>query len=380
MIEVLQQYGYYPRACVWELTLRCNLRCKHCGSSAGASREQELTEEECLALADELVDLGCRRITLGGGEPTLHPAWDRIAFHLQELGAQVNMISNGFHWTEREIERALKAKMANVAFSLDGFEAAHDALRTKDSFRRVVAAIELNRKRGLATAVNTTINHLNREKLGEFRQFLAELGVFSWQLQFATPSGNLKHHPELVVKPEELLVLIPQIAEMRRDTEQKPDIHPGDDVGYYGKYEQALRGPHGELPFWLGCRAGCQVIGIESNGNVKGCLSLPSQKHGENRFVEGNIRCTPLASIWNDPQAFAYNRQYQAKELAGFCAVCRYRDFCRGGCSWTAYSHTQDRFNNPYCFYYQAVKHQRQDVLEEEPTPEEKAYFSLTSP
>ena len=32
------------------------------------------------------------------------------------------------------------------------------------------------------------------------------------------------------------------------------------------------------------------VLGIESNGNVKGCLSLPSQRHGHQGYVEGNVR------------------------------------------------------------------------------------------
>ena len=35
MIELLSRLGYYPRFCVWELTLACNLRCLHCGSFAG---------------------------------------------------------------------------------------------------------------------------------------------------------------------------------------------------------------------------------------------------------------------------------------------------------------------------------------------------------
>ncbi|MGA9657100.1 MAG: radical SAM protein, partial [Polyangia bacterium] len=58
-----------PRACAWELTLGCNLRCRHCGSAAGPRRADELTLEECLRVADELGALGCQRATLTGGEP-----------------------------------------------------------------------------------------------------------------------------------------------------------------------------------------------------------------------------------------------------------------------------------------------------------------------
>jgi radical SAM protein with 4Fe4S-binding SPASM domain len=97
--------------------------------------------------------------------------------------------------------------------------------------------------------------------------------------------------------------------------------------------------------------------------------------HKENLFVEGNIRQESLATIWHRPGGFAYNREFTPEQLGGFCSVCRYREICRGGCSWTAYSHTNNRFDNPYCFYRQAVKHQRFDLLDELPTQPEVAYY-----
>jgi len=47
-----------------ELTLRCNLRCKHCIVSAGEPRENELTTSEWLRLVD---GLGSLQYTLTGG-------------------------------------------------------------------------------------------------------------------------------------------------------------------------------------------------------------------------------------------------------------------------------------------------------------------------
>ena len=75
MLDILKQVGFTPRACVWELTLAYNLRCKHCGSFAGSQRDDELSLEENLKIADQLAALGCRRVTLSGGEPTLNPDW-----------------------------------------------------------------------------------------------------------------------------------------------------------------------------------------------------------------------------------------------------------------------------------------------------------------
>ena len=95
--------------------------------------------------------------------------------------------------------------------------------------------------------------------------------------------------------------------------------------------------------------------------------------HGEVRFVEGNVRQKSLRDIWNRADAFAYNRLFKEEQLGGFCRVCRFRDVCRGGCSWASYA--QGGAGNENCFYYQVVRHRRFDLLEEEPTDDEIRYF-----
>ncbi len=381
MLDILKQVGLLPRACVWELTLACNLRCKHCGSFAGSKRDREMTLDENLGVADQLAALGCRRVTLSGGEPTLHPDWDHIGKRLADHGIKVNLISNGWHWNASHVGRAKAAGLCGAAFSLDGFRAEHDQFRQPGSFDRVVAAIDACVADGLPVSVNTTVNRLNRHQLRELRDFLAGLGAFSMQVQLATPSGNMGQHRDLVLDPADLLWLVPELAALCRQNTRSFFTVVADDIGYYGKPEQGLRDDGSELPFWIGCRAGCQVIGIESNGNVKGCLSLPSSMHGEDRFVEGNLRARSLAEIWNAPGAFAYNRGFTEQQLTGFCRVCRYRDFCRGGCTWTVYCHAdQGGTGNPYCFYYQALAQGRFDLLAELPTPAERAFFAGVEP
>ena len=73
MREIIDGLGYAPKTCTWELTLACNLRCGHCGSRAGKARPGELPLERSLEVAKELGALGCRRITLSGGECLMQP-------------------------------------------------------------------------------------------------------------------------------------------------------------------------------------------------------------------------------------------------------------------------------------------------------------------
>jgi MoaA/NifB/PqqE/SkfB family radical SAM enzyme len=41
---------------VWELTLRCDLACDHCGSRAGKARPDELSTDEALDVVRQLAD------------------------------------------------------------------------------------------------------------------------------------------------------------------------------------------------------------------------------------------------------------------------------------------------------------------------------------
>ena len=378
MIELLQKLGYCPTFCVWELTLACNLRCTHCGSYAGACREDELSLEECCRVADELASLGCERVTLSGGEPTLFAHWHELARHLTDLGVGVNILSNGWSWTDEHLRQAQDAGLTNLAFSLDGLETVHDSIRREGSYDRLMDAIDRSVAAGWRVAIATHIHRHNRNTLPEIRALLIDHGVVHWQLQLGVPSGTMSEHPELVIDPEDLLWLVPLIAEMRAGPGSPIEICAAHNIGYYGKWETALRADGSPLDVWVGCRAGCQNIGIESNGNIKGCLSLPSAQHGKDVFVEGNIRDESLPELWQRPDAFTLNRVFDESRLGGFCAACRYRDLCRGGCAFTAYGNTQNRFDNPYCFYRQAVRHRRFDLLgDDQPNPRELAWGTL---
>src|SRR5512145_645382 len=50
MKALIDHFGYVPETCVWELTRACNLRCGHCGTSAGRRRACELSTAEAVDL------------------------------------------------------------------------------------------------------------------------------------------------------------------------------------------------------------------------------------------------------------------------------------------------------------------------------------------
>jgi radical SAM protein with 4Fe4S-binding SPASM domain len=114
--------------------------------------------------------------------------------------------------------------------------------------------------------------------------------------------------------------------------------------------------------YFTGCQAGQYVMGIESDGTVKGCPSLPTAP-----YVGGNVRTLALEDIWSaqgvSGEAMKFTRERTREELWGFCAGCYYADVCRAGCSFTAHSTLGRRGNNPFC-YHRASKLRDRGVRE----------------
>ncbi|MFH1464096.1 MAG: radical SAM protein [Pseudomonadota bacterium] len=353
MIPLLQRLGYRPYSVVWELTLACDLNCRHCGSRAGRARPDELSTPEALRLCEELVALGARRVTLAGGEPTLRRDWPMIAGALTGKGVKVNILTNGRSWDADKARMVKLYGLTNVAFSLDGCELTHEYVRrVEGQWEHLLRCIDLTRAAGVEVAVVTTLNRRNLAELDRLRAVLAAHDVAAWQLQLGNPTGNMGDHRDLVLQPEDMLEVVPRVAALKQ-LPGRPLVFAADNIGYYGEPEAVLRDRSEVVPFWVGCRAGCHVLGIESNGNVKGCLSLPSELNGEDRFVEGNVRQRSLTEIWKDPNAFAYNRQFTVEQLSGFCRTCAYAEICRGGCGWTSFAHVGTTGGNPYCYHRQ---------------------------
>ena len=119
----------FPLIIGWELTLRCNLRCRHCGSSAGQPRENELTTEEALAICEQLPDLLVQEVDFTGGEPFLRPDLLIIAEKLKDLNINTNILTHGYGYSAKDIENLKKAGISGAGISLDGLEATHDYTR-----------------------------------------------------------------------------------------------------------------------------------------------------------------------------------------------------------------------------------------------------------
>ena len=270
--------------------------------------------------------------------------------------------------------------MAAIGVSIDGPEAVHDELRAaRGSFKAAINALRAARDAGMTTTSNCQINRLNAHRLPETLAALRPEGIAVWRLQLTVPMGRAAERPDWILQPWQIIGVIDTLAEMQlalakeaADNGVPPerilDIRAGNNIGYYGPHEQILRSrPGGRAGFWRGCQAGRYTLGIESDGRIKACPSLPSAP-----YVGGNIRDVSLEEIWRDAEPMRFVRDRTIEELWGFCRTCYYADLCRGGCSFTAHCTLGKRGNNPMCYHRAATlqkKGRRERLVKVEDAP-----------
>lgn len=361
-----------PIYAVWELTTRCDQPCLHCGTRAGTARTEELTTPEIKEVGAALARLGCREVTLIGGEAYLRADVEEIIAFLADQRMRVTMQSGGRALTLDRCRRFAAAGLEAIGISIDGLEDQHDTLRgNRGSYKAALQALKNIQATGLIVTSNIQVNRLNQHTLRETASMLRDHRVRAWQVQLTTPMGNAADHPDWILHPPDIVAVLDTLAEIQLDAVRNPrpwekphpigcfNVQAGNNLGYFGPHEELLRSrPGGSARHWHGCAAGRAVIGIESDGTVKGCPSLPTAP-----YTGGNVRDLALADIWKHAEALNFARKDRMDELWGYCKRCYYADTCKGGCSFTAHTLLGRRGNNPLC-YHRAVQLKREGIRE----------------
>jgi len=327
----------------FELTTACPCRCDTCGSDAGAKRKDELSTAEWLDLVRTVAELGAERLCLLGGEPFLHQGWQNIARLGTKLGLDVDLISCGIGITDQVIADAKESGLLWITISIDGTEDVHNCSRqVRNGYRESLDAIRRLDAAGMKVGVTTQLNQHTLPTLQALAPELEAAGAIGWQVQLTILNGRAKVLPGLTLSREDMPDVFAKIRSLTKRRGLRPYIT--DNLGYMTPDDPTLRTP----PMcpercWCGCFAGLRALGIQSNGNVKGCLSLPDS------MVDGNVRTEPLAQIWADPERFRYNRAFESASLSEDCRACTLANVCRGGCTSASVAATGKPNQGTFC-------------------------------
>src|ERR1700683_957021 len=139
------------RKALVQIDERCNLRCAHCFVSATQQGQSMAYDRIYWHLIPRVTAGRVDRVTLTGGEPTIHPQFLGIVRALRDAGMQVGVCTNGTTLEPSAIDALASIGGVHCNVSLDGFRPeSHGRFRgDRQSFHRTVATVRLLASAGL---------------------------------------------------------------------------------------------------------------------------------------------------------------------------------------------------------------------------------------
>lgn len=339
---------FVPSLVSWNLTRMCNLKCPHCYLDAGKKGREELNTEECLAVLDEMVELGTEMVILTGGEPLLRKDIFKIARTAADRGLWVVMGTNGVLVDDRVAAKMVECGIQGVGISIDSTDPEkHDRFRGgPDAWRYSMKALETCRDHGLQVLVQSTVMEENREEVPAMLELARDLGAWSFNLYFLVQTGRALRDPTRSMgrngntmhelssgATEELLKDL-----VRYQDEYKPMLVRSKCAPQFKRiaHEMGLAGLESG-----GCMAGTQYCRITPEGDVTPCPYMD--------MIAGNVRDGGFKAVWNGSQVLSELRDPEL--LEGRCGACEYKELC-GGCRCRAYADTGNYLSeDPACPY-----------------------------
>lgn len=310
--------GHPLRQLFWECTLRCNLRCLHCGSDCKQeTMTPDMPKEDFFRVLDSIAaktDPHEVFVVVSGGEPLMRADLEECGKGIYGRGFPWGMVTNGFALTPARYSRLLQSGLHSMTISLDGLQENHDWMRgRKNSFEKASKAIKMVvDSKAIAFDVVTCVNRRNLSELPAIKEHLIGLGLKEWRLFSIFPQGRAAENPFLQLSNAEFRSMLDFIRETRKEGRIKAGYGC---EGFLGRYEGEVR------DHFYTCQAGVTIGSVLIDGSISACTSIRSDYH------QGNIYRDDFMEVW-EHRFLPYRDRTWMK--SGDCAECKYWKWCEG--------------------------------------------------
>ncbi|MFK7767597.1 MAG: radical SAM/SPASM domain-containing protein [Mariniblastus sp.] len=289
----------------------CNITCTHCFAGTLPRNQNPLSLAELDRLFQELVSLGCFRVSLTGGEPLMRADILEVIDSAIDHGLAVAVTTNAMVIDEAMAEALGNRKSLRLTVSLDGATAeSNDAVRGEGVFDEVCQRLAILRKHSQFSLGFTVTNDVASE-VDQCVELARELGASAVVFRPLYPTGTALQNPDLMPTFEKYVKAINSVA---------GGTHLEEDIS--------------ELESQ--CGAGELLASISVQGDVNPCSFLG------NEFVSGNIRENSFREIWNQGHQFKRLRELGAQSHSSSEASQSCGSIFQGGCRCRSLTATGD--------------------------------------
>ena len=291
----------HPIWCAWQVTYRCNFRCRFCGywhDPMGMAHEP--TVEEYALGARKLATMGTLLVSLAGGEPLLR---DDAPDIVREIGRYhfPFITTNGWFVTPQVARDLMRAGLWGVSVSIDYASAEkHDRRRgMTGAWAQAWRAVELfSAARVYPWQRVNVISLLLDDNIDEMEPLL-QMSARRQSYFMVQPYGHMKINSPRYAHNDG--AVSPRLMELHR---RYPNFLSNSH--YLGQFDQFLEGG---VP---GCKAGRAFFNIDSTGDIAICVERRNQ---------------PVANLYRDA-AYTIRKRLRQASAKNPCTACWYN--CRG--------------------------------------------------
>ena len=345
-----------PLMFYYEVTMACDLVCKHCRASAQEKpAPDELTTEQAKRLLEQAAAFPRPpMVVLTGGDPLKRADLFDLIRHAVGCGLQLALTPSATPLATREaFQRAREAGVRRLGISLDGADAkTHDAFRGwEGSFDRTLQMLDNARQLDMAVQLNTTVCRRNVHQIDAIAELLAKYGIAMWAVFFLVPVGRGIEEERLTPQEHEEV-----FARLWHHSRCQPYAVKTTEAPHYRRFVlqqggNPLAGPQGSTEVSaasarghrapLGVIDGRGIMFVGHNGEIFPAGFLPLRC---GRFPDDSV-----VAVYQDHPTFRALRD--PDHFKGKCGICEYRQVC-GGSRARAYALTGDPLeSDPDCAY-----------------------------
>ncbi len=290
-----------------EVTMECNLNCKHCYAQ-GISQGKEMTSQEFFNTIDEIVSLGCFWLLFTGGEPFNRSDFLDIYTYAKKKGLVVSIFTNATLITSKIADYLSKWCPFIVEVTLYGIskETYERITGITGSFEKCMRGIHLLLEKKIPVALKTVVMKLNKHEILEMKKFAKDLGVdFRYSTNIQPRIDGTRKPVKLRLSPEEILKF--DRADQERFKRWKELI-----LEHWGTASNP--------EYLYNCRAGLNSFHIDPFGKLSICLMSRNSTYDlrNGSFWEGWYNFIPKVRSVKAP----LNYKCRDCEMIALCGQC----------------------------------------------------------
>lgn len=343
---------------IWNLTRRCNLKCRHCYTvSADVDFPGELSHAQAMATLADLGDFGIPALILSGGEPLDRRDLFEIAAEARKRVRMLALSTNGTKIHGETADRVAEIGFDYVGISIDGVGSTNDWFRgVEGAFADALRGVRACKARGIKVGLRFTLTRDNAPQLGDLLRLCDNEGVDKFYLSHLVYAGRGdKNRGEDAMHGhtrQALDVLIDR-AWVAAAEDAPLDIVTGNNdadsvylLQWAARHFEADRVAHlrAHLEVWGGNSSGLGVANIDTLGRVH-----PDTYWSD--YTVGNVKTAKFSEIWTGDDPMLAQLRQRPRPLKGRCGDCAHRAVCGGNTRIRALQLTGDPWaEDPACY------------------------------